>query len=77
MIKIKLLAALAAGALALPAMAQSGELTAKETARLEVGQDTVAPKAAKAKSSDKVAKKERKKKSSKQKREKPVPMPAR
>jgi len=77
MIKIKLLAALAAGALALPAMAQSGELTPKETARLEVGQDTVAPKAAKAKSGDKVAKKERKKKSSKQKREKPVPMPAR
>ena len=78
MIKIKLLAALAAGALALPAMAQSGELTPKETAKLEVGQDTVAPRTAKAKPDGKVTKKkERKKKSSKQKREKPVPMPAR
>jgi hypothetical protein len=76
MIKIKLLAALAVGALALPAMAQSGELTPKETAKLEVGQDTAAPKAAKAKSGGKAAKKERKK-TAKQKREKPVPMPAR
>jgi hypothetical protein len=88
MIKIKLLAALAAGALALPAMAQSGELTPKETAKLEVGQDTVAPKAAKAKSDGKVTKKkERKKvaknqdkqgaKITKQKRDKPVTTPAR
>jgi len=88
MIKIKLLAALAAGALALPAMAQSGELTPKETAKLEVGQDTVAPRQAKAKSDGKVTKKkERKKvaktqdkqgaKVTKQKGDKPVTTPAR
>ena len=87
MIKIKLLAALAAGALALPAMAQSGELTPKETAKLEVGQDKVAPREAKAKSDAKVTKKERRKgakaqdkqsaKITKQKRDKPVTMPAR
>ena len=62
MIKIKLLAALAAGALALPAMAQtqtpnqgapvkqgaqSGQLTPKETAKLEKAQK-VAGKEAKA-----------------------------
>jgi hypothetical protein len=65
MIKIKLLAALAAGALALPAMAQSGELTPKETAKLEVGQDTAAPRQAKAKSDGKVTKKKERKKAAK------------
>jgi len=73
MIKIKLLAALAAGALALPAMAQSGELTPKETARLEVGQDTVSPRTAKAKPDGKVTKKKERKKVAK----KPVTTPAR
>ena len=73
MIKIKLLAALAAGALAFPALAQTGELTPKDTAKLEVGQDKATKEA---KPAGKVAKKERKK-GAKQKRDKQVTTPAR
>jgi len=83
MMKIKLLAALAAAALVLPAAAQtqtpvvdqrqanqdariqqgvqSGQLTPKETAKLEKGQAKVATMEAKAKADGKVTPKERKK----------------
>lgn len=73
MMKIKLLAALAAAAIGLPALAQtqqeariqrgvqSGQLTPKEATRLDKGQARVQKKETKAKADGKVTPKERKK----------------